>query len=113
MDIKNPIGMDIESAVIDRIRISCWDLGGADKIWPLLIGYISSLRDFSGLVLVIDSNESEWIEDADLKLQLLEVRTGPRNAHHNCHFTQSDFVAFLSGFWPTSGTCSAVAQSKI
>ena len=66
----NPtIGLQIETLELEDIKLYCWDVGGADKIWPLWIGFIESLDNYSAVVLVVDLNDRDRT-DPDLRMQL-------------------------------------------
>eukprot|EP01038_Epipyxis_sp_PR26KG_P006649 gene6649-9127_t len=68
------IGFNVEEVKIQSNSITCWDVGGCDKIRPLWEHY---LCDIDGLIFTIDSNDAERIEDAKIELEyFLNVTIG-------------------------------------
>eukprot|EP00742_Colponemidia_sp_Colp-10_P000039 GILJ01000045.1.p1 GENE.GILJ01000045.1~~GILJ01000045.1.p1 ORF type:complete len:183 (+),score=26.60 GILJ01000045.1:78-626(+) len=55
------IGFNVETVEYRNISFTVWDVGGQDKIRPLWRHYYQNTQ---GLIFVVDSNDSERIEDA-------------------------------------------------
>ncbi|GFR94688.1 ADP-ribosylation factor 1 [Elysia marginata] len=55
------IGFNVETIVAGGLTITCWDLGGRDKIRPLYRHYYPNTQ---GFVYVIDSADKERLDDA-------------------------------------------------
>jgi small GTP-binding protein len=66
------IGFNMETArTADGVNVTCWDVGGEDRIWPLWRHYLAGL---TGIVWVVDSNDRERINDVQHELWSLYVR---------------------------------------
>eukprot|EP00927_Polykrikos_kofoidii_P000947 TRINITY_DN10352_c0_g1_i3.p1 TRINITY_DN10352_c0_g1~~TRINITY_DN10352_c0_g1_i3.p1 ORF type:complete len:366 (-),score=58.12 TRINITY_DN10352_c0_g1_i3:65-1162(-) len=65
------IGFNVEIVDSEALRITCWDVGGKDKIRPLLRHYY---QDVSAVIFVVDSCDSDRMDDArdELKKMLSE-----------------------------------------
>merc|ERR1740133_278462 len=55
------IGFNVETVEYKNISFTVWDVGGRDKIRPLWRHYFKMV---TGIVFVIDSNDSDRIQDA-------------------------------------------------
>ena len=55
------IGFNVESIQYKNINVTCWDVGGKDKIRPLWRHYF---KNTSALVFVVDSNDRERMDEA-------------------------------------------------
>ena len=55
------IGFNVETVEYKNISFTVWDVGGQDKIRPLLRHYYQNTQ---GLIFVVDSNDRERAEDA-------------------------------------------------
>jgi ADP-ribosylation factor protein 1 len=55
------IGFNVETVTHSNVSITCWDVGGKDKIRPLWRHYYAGT---DGVVFVIDSNDRDRIGDA-------------------------------------------------
>lgn len=53
------IGFNVETLQYKNINLTCWDVGGRDKIRPLWRHYY---QNTNGMIWVIDSNDRERIE---------------------------------------------------
>lgn len=61
------IGFNVESMEFSNVNLTCWDIGGCDKIRPLWRHYTTGAIAF---VLFVDSNDRERIPDAKHELDL-------------------------------------------
>jgi len=55
------IGFNVETVEYKNINFTVWDVGGQDKIRPLWRHYYQNTQ---GLIFVVDSNDSERINEA-------------------------------------------------
>lgn len=55
------IGFNVETVELDSTAMTCWDVGGCDKIRPLWRHYFEGAH---GLIFVVDSNDADRIESA-------------------------------------------------
>ena len=55
------IGFNVETINVSRITITCWDLGGRDKMRPLYRHYYPNTQ---GVVFVIDGTDRDRLDDA-------------------------------------------------
>ncbi|OWF41999.1 ADP-ribosylation factor 4 [Mizuhopecten yessoensis] len=59
------IGFNVETVEYKNINFTVWDVGGQDKIRPLWRHYFQNTQ---GLIFVVDSNDSERIQEASEEL---------------------------------------------
>jgi len=59
------IGFNVETVEYKNICFTVWDVGGQDKIRPLWRHYFTNTQ---GLIFVVDSNDSERVEEAKNEL---------------------------------------------
>ncbi|KCV72522.1 ADP-ribosylation factor 6 [Fonticula alba] len=59
------VGFNVETVTFKNVRFNVWDVGGQDKIRPLWRHYYAGTQ---GLVFVIDSADSERLEEARTEL---------------------------------------------
>eukprot|EP00550_Attheya_septentrionalis_P006950 CAMPEP_0198295332 /NCGR_PEP_ID=MMETSP1449-20131203/27277_1 /TAXON_ID=420275 /ORGANISM="Attheya septentrionalis, Strain CCMP2084" /LENGTH=188 /DNA_ID=CAMNT_0043995613 /DNA_START=35 /DNA_END=599 /DNA_ORIENTATION=- len=59
------IGFNVETIQYKNITMTVWDIGGQDKIRPLWRHYFQGTQ---ALIYVVDSNDTERIEEARLSL---------------------------------------------
>merc|ERR1719376_1767959 len=59
------IGFNVETVEYKNISFTVWDVGGQDKIRPLWRHYFTNTQ---GLIFVVDSNDSERVEEAKNEL---------------------------------------------
>mmetsp|Transcript_1486 Transcript_1486/g.1995 ORF Transcript_1486/g.1995 Transcript_1486/m.1995 type:complete len:193 (-) Transcript_1486:107-685(-) len=55
------IGFNVETVEYKNISFTVWDVGGQDKIRPLLRHYYQNAQ---GIIFVVDSNDKERIDDS-------------------------------------------------
>ena len=58
-------GFNVETVEYKNICFTVWDVGGQDKIRPLWRHYFTNTQ---GLIFVVDSNDSERVEEAKNEL---------------------------------------------
>mmetsp|Transcript_111771 Transcript_111771/g.219109 ORF Transcript_111771/g.219109 Transcript_111771/m.219109 type:complete len:431 (-) Transcript_111771:115-1407(-) len=61
------IGFNVEQVNTSEYHLTCWDVGGCDKIRPLWRHYT---QHATGLIFFIDSNDRDRIGDAHVELSL-------------------------------------------
>ncbi|KAL7837688.1 hypothetical protein SRHO_G00273990 [Serrasalmus rhombeus] len=62
------LGFNVETVEYKNISFTVWDVGGQDVIRPLWRHYY---QNTSGLIFVVDSNDSERIEEASAELHTM------------------------------------------
>jgi len=62
------IGFNVEKLSVDNISITCWDVGGSDRIRVLWKDYFVNAQ---AVIFVVDSNDRDRIEDAEEQLNKL------------------------------------------
>ena len=62
------IGFNVETVEYKGVNFTMWDVGGADKIYPLWRHYVN---DCKGVIFVVDSNDRESIPEARHNLHVL------------------------------------------
>ena len=98
----NPtIGLQIETLELEDIKLYCWDVGGADKIWPLWIGFIESLDNYSAVVLVVDLNDRDRT-DPDLRMQLDRFLNTDSSFQRHSYSSRCHLPTCLSHLPPSS-----------
>jgi len=55
------IGFNVEEVSVNNLTLRCWDIGGREKIRPLLRFY---MKGCSAVILVIDGNDRERLDEA-------------------------------------------------
>jgi len=55
------IGFNVEEVAVNNLTLHCWDIGGRDKIRPLLRHYMNGC---SAVILVVDANDRERLDEA-------------------------------------------------
>ena len=72
------IGFNVEELQYKKLRMQVWDVGGQQKIRKLWRHYYQGVE---GLIYIIDSSDSERIEEAQIELQsILEDEAFPSDA---------------------------------
>merc|ERR1711966_381525 len=64
------IGFNVETVDYKNISFNVWDVGGQDKIRPLWRHYYEGAN---GIIFVVDSNDSDRIEEAKGELDQMLV----------------------------------------
>ena len=67
-DMVSTIPTIIENLLVDNISITCWGLGGSEKIRILWKDYFVNAQ---AVIFVVDSNDRDRIEDAEEQLNKL------------------------------------------
>ncbi|KAF1986445.1 ARF/SAR superfamily [Aulographum hederae CBS 113979] len=60
------VGFNVETVTYKNTKFNVWDVGGQDKIRPLWRHYFSGTQ---GLVFVVDSNDRDRMEEAQIELK--------------------------------------------
>eukprot|EP01097_Dermamoeba_algensis_P009806 TRINITY_DN7047_c0_g1_i1.p1 TRINITY_DN7047_c0_g1~~TRINITY_DN7047_c0_g1_i1.p1 ORF type:complete len:378 (-),score=52.38 TRINITY_DN7047_c0_g1_i1:756-1889(-) len=61
------IGFNVETVLVRTNELTCWDVGGCDKIRPLWKHYT---RGTNGVIFVVDSNDKERLPEAAHELEI-------------------------------------------
>jgi len=71
------IGFNVETVQYKKISFTVWDVGGQDRIRPLWRHYYANTQ---GLIYVVDSNDSERVDEAALELMKIVKENELRDA---------------------------------
>src|SRR4051812_10569255 len=72
------IGFNVEQIEYKRLKLTCWDVGGQQRIRPLWRHYFSGTH---ALIFVIDSNDRDRIGEAADELNQVLADEELRGAH--------------------------------
>jgi ADP-ribosylation factor protein 1 len=61
------IGFNVETAETKKYSMTCWDVGGCDKIRPLWRHF---MQNCGGIIFIVDSNDRDRVPEAKNELQL-------------------------------------------
>lgn len=66
------LGFNVETVEYKNISFTVWDVGGQDKIRPLWRHYFTNTQ---GLIFVVDSNDSERLNEASQELNKMVLNS--------------------------------------